>query len=102
MGRFTRAVVVAALALSVAGPALAAQNRVQRKRGTAAGQPQTPETRPERQRQFKKLDLDGNGSISRQEWKGKPKAFDRLDANHDGQLTPAELQRRPRARASRR
>ena len=31
--------------------------------------------------------------ISRQEWRGKPKAFDRLDANKDGQLTPDELKR---------
>lgn len=29
--------------------------------------------------------------ISREEWQRRPDGFDRLDANHDGQLTPDEL-----------
>ncbi|HSA59955.1 MAG TPA: hypothetical protein VLJ37_09760 [bacterium] len=36
-------------------------------------------------------DLDGNGVVSRLEWKGKPADFTRLDANVDGVLSEREL-----------
>ena len=41
-----------------------------------------------------RLDADGNGTISRQEWLNAAGArFDRLDANKDGVLTPDEMAR---------
>ena len=42
---------------------------------------------------LKKLDANQDGSISREEWKGRPKVFDRLDADHNGAVTAQELQR---------
>jgi len=44
--------------------------------------------------------MDGNRDrvISRNEWKGRPEPFDRLDTNKDGQLTPAEIRARGKRR----
>src|SRR3954471_11847592 len=42
-----------------------------------------------------KMDTDGDGKISRAEWKGPADMFDKLDANHDGYITADE---RPRGR----
>lgn len=53
-------------------------------------------------KRFKALDTNHDGSLSREEWKGRAKAFDRLDANHDNVLSPAELQRGARKAARRR
>lgn len=39
------------------------------------------------------MDANNDGKISRDEWNGPAEAFDRLDANHDGSITPEE---RPR------
>jgi len=69
--------------LAVAGTAIAADS-VQKPR-------QRVQQRVDNQ--FKKLDTNHDGAISRDEWKGRPKAFDRLDANHDNVLSPQELQR---------
>jgi Ca2+-binding EF-hand superfamily protein len=43
-----------------------------------------------------------DGSISKDEWKGQARAFDSLDANHDGALSPQELRRAMRRAAVRR
>src|SRR5260221_4987202 len=61
----------------------------------AAGGVQKPVKRvqPKIDKRFKALDTNHDGGISRDEWKGRPKAFDRLDANHDGVLSLQELQR---------
>ncbi len=60
---------------------------------------QTNQISPEQQEQrgkrggkiLKKMDKNNDRQISRAEWSRKPKAFDRLDQNHDGILTEAEL-----------
>lgn len=51
----------------------------------------TPEMRNAR---FKALDLNGNGTITRSEWKGDKQAFSRLDANNDDKLERTEFLKR--------
>lgn len=51
--------------------------------------------RPGRQGgKIRTLDTNRDGRIERSEWTRKPKAFDRLDANHDGVITREELRAR--------
>ncbi len=50
---------------------------------------------------WRRMDLDRNGVISREEWRGRPAVFARLDRNRDGVLTRSELARGVR-RAARR
>ena len=40
---------------------------------------------------MKRLDVNNDGSISRDEWKGNPQVFERIDKNGDGSLTREEL-----------
>ena len=40
---------------------------------------------------LKRFDANGDGQISRDEWKGKPQAFDRLDRDHNDVITADEL-----------
>ena len=40
---------------------------------------------------FKKIDKNGDGVISRDEWPRKARAFDRIDSNHDGVVSTDEL-----------
>jgi EF hand len=40
---------------------------------------------------FKKVDANGDGVISRDEWRRNPRAFDRFDTNHDGVVSADEL-----------
>ncbi|MEX2126816.1 MAG: amidohydrolase family protein [Xanthobacteraceae bacterium] len=47
---------------------------------------------PSPEAMLRNMDADRNGKISRKEWRGPAKGFDRLDANRDGALTPVELQ----------
>ena len=90
MRRYIRAAAIIALTTCMAVPAFASQS------------PQDPAAATARRaKALKKVDKDGNGSISRDEWTRKPKAFDRIDANKDGQLTLEELQQ-ARARHAKR
>jgi Ca2+-binding EF-hand superfamily protein len=57
----------------------------------------------DRKAKFQKLDADGDGKISRAEAasnQGLAKYFDQIDTNHDGFLTPAELQAQRAKRAA--
>lgn len=40
---------------------------------------------------LQKMDANADGKVARDEWKGKPQGFDKLDADNDGFLTQAEL-----------
>lgn len=41
---------------------------------------------------LKQMDADGDGAISKDEWKGKPEMFGRMDKNGDGKITEDEMQ----------
>src|SRR5215510_8075465 len=43
---------------------------------------------------MKRMDTNNDGQISRDEWKGKPRAFDRIDKNGDGLINKQELAER--------
>jgi len=56
-------------------------------------------------KRFKHADRDGNGSLSREEAKALPGVlahYDQMDADHNGELTPAEIGRYVRARIEKR
>jgi Ca2+-binding EF-hand superfamily protein len=64
-------------------------------RGAAGGMRSTPPLPPQKADSqapdwFRRMDLNSDGVLERHEFLGKPADFDRLDANHDGLLTPAE------------
>ncbi len=43
------------------------------------------------EKRVKRMDANNDGAISREEWKGKPQAFDAIDKNNDGSLSREEL-----------
>ena len=48
---------------------------------------------PSRMREnFKRMDQDGDGSISREEWRGPEEAFGRIDADGDGTISTEEAE----------
>lgn len=47
---------------------------------------------------IRKQDRNGDGRLSRDEWRGPADRFDKLDKNHDGVLTRAELQAKGQAK----
>ena len=43
------------------------------------------------QARFRAMDVDKDGVITRSEWRGNARGFDRFDINHDGVLSGAEI-----------
>jgi hypothetical protein len=41
-------------------------------------------------KRMKRMDINNDGAISRDEWKGRPQVFDRIDKNNDGSLSREE------------
>ena len=70
---------------------------------------QDPQRQPEPRRRggsdgekrMKRMDANNDGVISRNEWKGKPEVFDKIDKNGDGSLTREELGSAERRQAGR-
>src|SRR5262245_31953615 len=56
---------------------------------------------PDGEKRMKRLDINNDGAVSRDEWKGKPGGFDRIDKNGDGSLTREELGAAARRQAGR-
>lgn len=63
-----------------------------------AQDPQTPQGKRagRHQGKLRQMDVNHDGQITRDEWKGKRKKFKRLDINHDGVITKEELKARHR------
>ena len=53
----------------------------------------TPRTPGARDDEFRRLDTDNDGVIARGEWRGRPSAFDAMDANRNGVITRDEYAR---------
>lgn len=50
------------------------------------------------QRRVRRMDTNHDRIISREEWRGRPEVFDRIDADKNGTLAPAEFRAARRAR----
>jgi Ca2+-binding EF-hand superfamily protein len=56
---------------------------------------------PNGEKRMKRMDINNDGAISRDEWKGKPEAFDRIDKDGDNLITREELGAAARRQAGR-
>jgi EF hand domain-containing protein len=74
--------------------------------GLSAGQNRVAQERqgrhPNFDRLLKRIDADGDGRISKEEWNKRSQLFDRIDQNHDGFLTRDETRTAMRERAEKR
>jgi len=63
-----------------------------------------PDNRADRHqaRELKKMDANRDGQITRDEWKGRPRAFSWLDQNNDGAISREEARAAGRERGNRR
>jgi Ca2+-binding EF-hand superfamily protein len=59
-------------------------------RQAAARKMRQRQVRLVRQR-VRRMDTNRDGAVSRDEWRGQAQLFDRIDADKDGKLTPAEF-----------
>jgi Ca2+-binding EF-hand superfamily protein len=53
------------------------------------------------EKRMKRMDINNDGVISRDEWKGKPEVFDKIDKNGDGSITREEFDAAARRQAGR-
>jgi Ca2+-binding EF-hand superfamily protein len=53
------------------------------------------------EKRMKTMDINNDGAISREEWKGKPEVFNRIDKNSDGSITREEFGSAARRQAGR-
>jgi Ca2+-binding EF-hand superfamily protein len=56
---------------------------------------------PDGEKRMKRMDINNDGAVSRDEWKGNPEVFDRIDKNGDGSLTREEFGAAARRQAGR-
>jgi Ca2+-binding EF-hand superfamily protein len=56
---------------------------------------------PDGEKRMKRMDINNDGAVSRDEWKGKPEAFGRIDKNGDGSVTREEFAGAARRQAGR-
>ncbi len=59
---------------------------------TVSGPPSFAQGAPSPAKIMQRMDSDGDGRISRQEWRGPPSRFSRLDSDSDGFLSVGELE----------
>ncbi len=81
------AMIVALAATAVAGVAMA---QPPAGGGGPGGPPMDPAAR------FKAMDANGDGAVTKEEWRGPPERFDAIDTNHDGKISAAEMAAAPR------
>jgi Ca2+-binding EF-hand superfamily protein len=79
--------IAAAVLLScvVAAPLSAGQSNTNQRQGTTADRAER------RAMRFRGMDVNRDGVITRREWRGSERAFDRHDLNHDGILSGSEI-----------
>lgn len=75
--------IVATVLVAVLAPALEAQTTQTRSRAEIEAERE--------QARFRAMDVDNDGVITRSEWRGNARGFDRFDINHDGVLTGYEI-----------
>ena len=80
-----QAIVIAALAASLGAAAGAQAQSAQQPRTQAEIEAQREQAR------FRAMDVNSDRVITRSEWRGNARAFDRYDTNHDGLLSGAEI-----------
>ena len=76
---------MATLVLSLVGPLTAQAQTAQQPRSQAQTEAQREQAR------FRAMDVNSDRVITRSEWRGNARAFDRYDTNHDGLLSGSEV-----------